>query len=100
MEASEVKVADGLPTQCFVVTPGTDDLVLIKCGESGYHSVDANYFKRGLSETPKAAAKRLNRGIGVTKAQAAAMLAGSVCGWHVRAADPANWSEDGVSLKR
>ena len=100
MVASEVKVAEGLPEACFAVAPGTDDMVLIKRGEFGYHTADANYFKRGLSETPKAAAKRLNRNLGVTPAQAAAMLAGSIFGWRVRAADPANWNEDGVSLKR
>lgn len=98
MEVSEVKVADGLPAECVVVIPGTEDLGQIRRGECGYYAVKRKRVSR-RDEAPKHAARRLNRLLGVTPGQAAAMLAGSICGWHIPGADPANYNEDG-SLKR
>ena len=42
-----------------------------------------------------------NEKLGVTKAQAEAMVAGSMFGWHVPAADPKNYDKDGklISVK-
>ena len=36
--------------------------------------------------------------MGVTKAQAAAMEAGSMFGWHVPGADPKNYDDNGLPL--
>ena len=41
------------------------------------------------------AADALNDAMRVTKAQSAAMLAGSMFGWDVPAADPKNYDENG-----
>jgi len=49
-----------------------------------------------LSAVP---AEMLNDAMGVTKAQAAAMAAGSMFGWDAPAADPANYDEKGTPLR-
>ncbi len=41
----------------------------------------------------------LNSGMGVSKAQAAAMLAGATQGWATPAADPKNYDEQGQPIK-
>ena len=51
-------------------------------------------------ETGREAADRLNQKAGVTKAQEAAMLAGSMFGWAVPAADPKNYNESGMLLNQ
>lgn len=44
-------------------------------------------------------ASECNERGGVTKAQTAAMLAGSLFGWEVPAADPKNYDEQGQPIK-
>jgi len=100
MIASEVKVAEGLPEACFAVIPGRDVLIVIGRGECGYRQIDlalARLLRH--REAAEETRDRLNEDAGITRAQAEAMLAGSICGWNVKAADPANYDEDGF-LKR
>jgi len=94
------KVAKGLPEECFAVIPGNDELVVIVRGERGYHPIEERALKllhRG--EPAEEARDRLNTYADVTKKQAAAMLTGSICGWDVKAADPANLDKCGRLLK-
>jgi hypothetical protein len=73
-----------LPAYCFAPHPVSHRAVKIERGVAGYASLDT------LADPDE-----LNASLNISKAQAAAMLAGSMFGWHTRAADPANYTEDG-----
>lgn len=90
------KVSPNLPERCFGVLPGTGDLILIQRGESGYYKTD---WSTSNPEDNRALAEENNAALGVNKAQAAAMLAGSMFGWHVPAAQPEMYDENG-EIKR
>lgn len=88
-----MKIANGLPEYCFSVHNITDEVILIKRGESGYYPYFDGTFK-GEDE-----AKRLNDEIEVTPAQAEAMFVGSMFGWYVPGADPKTYDENGKSKR-
>lgn len=84
-----------LPERCYGILPSTGDAIIIKRGETGYYRTflsDDKEFNRQLVD-------EYNEILGVSKAQAAAMLAGSMFGWHVPAADPNNYDENGHMKK-
>ena len=85
--------ASVLPSTCFAQLPSSGEIILLTKGEQGYQQTedypDSDYMKN------KSIVEKLNRDSGVTKAQAAAMLAGSMFGWDVPAADPRNYDENG-----
>lgn len=64
------------------ITTGTP--IMIRRGECGYHPLTGCTIP----------VEHLNRQIGVTPQQAAAMLAGSICGWDIPAADPRDYTEN------
>lgn len=84
-------VLAALPPLAFVRKPGSGHVVIVERGVTGYCPLPAAdqlpQVKRGEDPTDAAA---LNAAIGVTPAQATAMLAGSIFGFHVPAADPLN----------
>lgn len=85
-----------LPEKCFSLLQTSEEMIAITRGESGYvptgmHSVSAGSSMR--SRVDKA-----NMELGVTKAQEAAMLAGSMFGWDVPAANPENYDSEGIPL--
>lgn len=65
---------------------GIPPLIGIKKGDDGYHPIYVN-----------TTAEALNEGLGVTKAQAEAMLNGSLFGWDTPSADPDNPCNKGVN---
>ena len=99
MERSQAKVIplrSSLPEQCYVYVETKNEVGLIQKGESGYYRTDmwikdANDGRQITNE--------LNEKIGVTKAQAEAMKAGSMFGWETPAADPKNYDADGMPIK-
>lgn len=85
-----------LPETCYGILAGAGDVIIIKKGESGYYKTDID---AGSKEANIALVDSFNTTVGVTKAQRAAMEAGSMFGWHVPAANPEMYDEDG-NLKR
>jgi rare lipoprotein A (peptidoglycan hydrolase) len=77
-----------LPNICYVKNEETGATVLVRANVRGYFDVTRHV-------DPKSSADDLNAMIGVTKAQAAAMKVGSMFGFHVPGANPANYDEAG-----
>lgn len=85
-----------LPELCHSTLPSNGELIVIKFGEKG--------FFRSEFSTDDAAQNRIfaddrNKKQGVTKAQEAAMLAGSMYGWNCPAANPKNYDENGQPIR-
>jgi uncharacterized glyoxalase superfamily metalloenzyme YdcJ len=78
---------EGLPQVCASTDLTTGKTILLKRGERG--------FWPGGEKFENLTADEINADLGVTKAQAEAMAAGSMFGWHVPAANPANYDEQG-----
>lgn len=86
-----------LPDLCYSALPTSGDLIIIKLNETGYFPCDYSI--------PDAVANRrladeLNTRMGVSKAQEAAMIHGSMFGWHVPAADPSHYDDNGEPTKK
>ena len=89
-----IPLRSSLPNYCYSTLPSTGELIRIGRGTYGCTQSD----KCNPGETGREAADRLNQKAGVTKAQEAAMLAGSMFGWHTPAADPKNYDEQGTAI--
>lgn len=91
-----IPLRSSLPEQCYSVLPTTGEIIIVKKGESGYYKTDLpNEGKEENRETVDAC----NKTGGVTRAQEEAMRFGSMFGWASPAADPKNYTEDGVPIK-
>lgn len=85
---------NALPDICYTTLNTTGELILVKRGETGYWPTEG-YATNEMFPTFDAVADLLNEKRGVTKAQRAAMTAGSIFGFDVPAADPARYDENG-----
>lgn len=83
-----------LPPKCFSTLPSSGELIVIDRYQSGY---TPGRIPEG--KDAKETAEQRNRLLGVSKAQEAAMLAGSLFGWDTPAAKPKNYDENGCPLK-
>ncbi len=83
-----------LPEICYTVTP-TGVFAMLRRGESGYYPVDTE--AAGAPDLRELADK-LNRQFGISKAQEAAMLNGSMFGWDTPAADPNSYDSNGIPI--
>ena len=90
-EGLAVRFAPGLPEKCFSVLSSTGELILLKRGEGGFYhstwSTDSREENRRLADEGN---ERLN----VTPAQRRAMEVGSMFGWDVPGADPAEYEAE------
>lgn len=85
-----------LPDKCYNVLPSSGEIIIVHKGESGYYHTGKYGQDHAEAQTIVA---ECNESGNVTKAQAAAMLAGSMFGWEVPAADPKNYDEQGQPIK-
>ena len=94
--ATFIPLRSDLPEVCYSILPSTGDVIIIKHGESGYYrseySTEDKAFNREF-------ANDRNANLGVSKAQIEAMLAGSMYGWDVPAADPKSYDVNGTLLR-
>lgn len=90
-----IPLRSSLPEKCFAALEATGEAIVIHRGMKGY--TPTGQYPEGVSGQEGADA--LNEQIGVTRAQAAAMLAGSMFGWACPGADPANYDEQGKPVK-
>ena len=70
--------SSALPEHCYAVLPGSGQLIEVRRGEKGYYPCAYSTSDR---EYNKVLANYFNAHEGISKAQAAAMLAGSMFGW-------------------
>ena len=91
-----IPMRSNLPETCYNVLPGSDEIIIVKKGESGYYRTDKYGHDRAQA---LAIVDECNEIGGVSKAQAAAMLAGSMFGWHIPGAAPKNYDEQGKPIK-
>ena len=85
-----------LPESCMTVLPSGRDCVIVKKGVNGYFP----YQQSENSIVARNFTDQYNLSHGITKAQEAAMLAGSMFGaWNKPGADPRNYDENGKPLK-
>jgi len=81
-----------LPRIAWAELDSSHEVVAICYGESGYHKWEPEGC---IAMTSTEIVDDLNQKAGVSKAQASAMKAGSLFGWHCPAADPRNYDELG-----
>lgn len=92
---SVIPLRNSLPLVCYGKVPDKRAIVMFERGFDGYRSASA--ITKG--RTSQKLVDELNGELGVTKAQAAAMLAGATQGWATPAADPKNYDEQGQPIK-
>lgn len=94
--ATFIPLRSDLPEVCYSILPSTGDVIIIKHGESGYYRCEYSTEDKAFN---REFANDRNANIGVSKAQVEAMLAGSMYGWDVPAADPKSYDENGTPLR-
>lgn len=90
-----IPLRSSLPEKCFAAAMDTGETVVIIKGADGWEPT-GQHPPEGM--TGQEGADLLNEEMGVTKAQAAAMLAGATQGWASPAADPAHYDAQGNPL--
>ena len=90
-----IPLRKSLPEKCFSFLESSGELIIIEKGKQGY-SPTGIYPQDSDVRAGVDAANEVN---GVTKAQSAAMKAGSMFGWDKPAADPANYDDQGIPIR-
>ena len=94
--ATFIPLRSDLPEVCYSILPSTGDAIIIKHGESGYYRCEYSTEDKAFN---REFANDRNANLGVSKAQVEAMLAGSMYGWDVPAANPKSYDENGTLLR-
>lgn len=83
-----------LPDKCYSVLPSSGEIIVINQGEKGYRP-----YTHQFGERNREMCDQMNKNLGVTKRQEAAMHAGSMFDWDVPGANPMNYDNDGNPVK-
>lgn len=94
--ATFIPLRSDLPEVCYSILPSTGDVIIIKHGGSGYYRCEYSTEDKAFN---REFANDRNANLGVSKAQVEAMLAGSMYGWDVSAADPKSYDVNGTLLR-
>lgn len=94
--ATFIPLRSDLPEVCYSILPSTGDVIIIKHSESGYYRCEYSTEDKAFN---REFANDRNAKLGVSKAQVEAMLAGSMYGWDVPAADPKSYDKNGTLLR-
>jgi hypothetical protein len=92
-----MNIPEGLPGHCYAVHIVDNRVIKLYRGQAGYSH--ASYGSHRDAMAAQEVADAMNAEIGVSKAQVEAMIAGSMFGWHVPAANPARYDENGRFVK-
>lgn len=95
-KADVIPLRSSLPDQCYVFVQSENKIGIVNKGEKGY--IDSKSANGKPSEN-RALVDDLNGKLGITKAQAESMKAGSMLGWDCPAANPKNYNEKGTPIK-
>lgn len=85
-----------MPEICYSTLPSSGEVIKVFRGEHGYTPLKMPNVD---SAAARNYANELNGRLGVSKSQEAAMVAGSMFGWSVPAADPKNYDDNGKPRK-
>lgn len=85
-----------LPDKCYSTLPSSGDIIVINKDENGFRPYTHQFGDRDRN---REMCNQMNKNLGVSKRQEAAMLAGSMYGWNVKAANPKNYDADGNPVK-
>lgn len=91
-----IPLRSSLPERCYVYLQTENKIGIIQKGESEYYPTE---IECGTPDKAKKLLDTMNSKLGVSKAQAEAMKAGSMFGWDTPAADPASYDKDGKLMK-
>jgi len=91
-----IPLRSSLPERCYSTLIDTGAVVILKRGETGFYKTKIPFTSK---EEAQALVDEYNKKLGVTKAQAEAMQAGSMFGWACPAADPKNYDDQGQPIK-
>ena len=90
-----IPLRKSLPEKCFSFLESSGELIVIEKGKRGYSPTGIYPQDPDI----RAGVDAANGDNGVTKAQSAAMMAGSMFGWDAPAADPANYDDQGIPIR-
>lgn len=82
---------DKLPDSCWGVLKETNEIIIIKKGETGYYKTD--YLPAKSLEAAEEWCNEINERMGVSKEVRKAMEAGSMWGWDSPGANPDFWKK-------
>ncbi len=89
-----IPLRSSLPDTCFTYLPTEHTIGIVRKGEEGWYRTDIPCLETEAGN--KELVENLNSELHVSKAQAAAMVAGSMFGWDSKAADPESYTEEGI----